>query len=94
MIYWVTGSYHTSARYYYEASHNPWQPTHERMPVITAPTALAIFPEELTQPARKWAERYYNLQQWSEMASGGHFAPMEEPEALVADIRRFFRERR
>lgn len=94
MIYWITQSYHTSARYYYEADHNPWQPVHDRMPVVEAPTALAIFPREITLPARKWAERYYNLQQWSEMKSGGHFAPMEEPEALVEDIRKFFRDKR
>ena len=94
MLYWITGSYHTSARYYYEAKHNPWKPEHDRMPLIEAPTALAIFPRELTQPTRRWAERYYNLQQWSEMSSGGHFAPAEEPEALVADLRKFFRERR
>lgn len=94
MIYWITQSYHTSARYYYEAAHNPWTPAHDRVPVVEALTALAIFPRELTLPARKLAERYYNLQQWSEMESGGHFAPMEEPEALVEDIRQFFRDKR
>jgi pimeloyl-ACP methyl ester carboxylesterase len=91
MIYWVTGSYNTSARYYYEAAHNPWRPSHGRQPVVEAPTALAIFPQELVYPARAWAERYYNLQQWTEMPAGGHFAPMEEPEALVEDVRKFFR---
>jgi hypothetical protein len=25
------------------------------------------------------------------MEAGGHFAPMEEPEALVEDVRSFFR---
>lgn len=94
MLYWVTQSYHTSARYYYEGAHNPWRPEREGMPVVTAPSALAIFPAELTQPARSWAERYYNLQQWTELPSGGHFAAMEEPEALVDDLRRFFRNRR
>lgn len=94
MLYWVTQSYHTSARYYYEAAHNPWTPVHDRQPVVEAPTALAIFPAELVHPARAWAERYYNLQQWTEMEAGGHFAPMEEPQALVEDIRCFFRNRR
>jgi pimeloyl-ACP methyl ester carboxylesterase len=94
MLYWVTESYHTSARYYYEGAHNPWRPEREGMPVVTAPSALAIFPAELTQPARKWADRYYNLQQWTELPSGGHFAAMEEPEALVDDLRLFFGNRR
>ena len=36
-------------------------------------------------------ERGYNVQQWTEMPRGGHFAAMEEPELLAADIRSFFR---
>jgi pimeloyl-ACP methyl ester carboxylesterase len=64
------------------------------MPVVAAPVAIPIFPGELTKPARRWAERYYNLQRWTVMPSGGHFAAMEEPEALVADMRDFFRDLR
>jgi pimeloyl-ACP methyl ester carboxylesterase len=94
MLYWVTESFATSARFYYEGAHDPWKPSHDRTPVVEAPTALAIFPKELTYPPRRWAERYYNLQRWTVMPSGGHFAPVEEPEALVADLRAFFRERR
>lgn len=94
MLYWVTESYHTSARYYYEAAHNPWRPSHDRMPVVEAPVAVPILPAELTVPARKWAERYYNLKRWSVLPEGGHFAPMEVPELLVDDIRAFFRELR
>jgi pimeloyl-ACP methyl ester carboxylesterase len=91
MLYWVTESYHTSARYYWEAAHDPWRPSHEGLPVVTAPTALPIFPAELVKPSRAWAERYYNLQRRTPMAAGGHFAPMEAPEAIVADLRAFFR---
>jgi len=94
MLYWVTQSYASSARYYYEGKHNPWQPDHERSPCVEAPVALAILPGELTYPPRAWAERYYNLQRWTEFPAGGHFAAMEEPELLVADIRAFFRELR
>jgi pimeloyl-ACP methyl ester carboxylesterase len=94
MLYWVTNCYHTSARYYYEGAHDLWRPSHPRMPVVEAPVAIPFFPAELTKPARRWAERYYNLQRWTVMPAGGHFAAMEEPEALVADIRAFFRDRR
>ncbi len=90
MIYWVTGSFHTSARYYYEAANDPWRPSHDRTPVVESPTALAIMPGEITYPPRKWAERYYNLKQWTEFDSGGHFAVFEEPEAMATDIRKFF----
>ncbi|MEY2926017.1 MAG: hypothetical protein RL367_494, partial [Pseudomonadota bacterium] len=40
---------------------------------------------------RRWAERYYNLQRWNVVEKGGHFAPMEAPDVLVADMRDFFR---
>jgi pimeloyl-ACP methyl ester carboxylesterase len=91
MLYWISESYGTSARYYYEAAHNAWQPSHDRSPVVEAPTGAAVFLKEVMLMPRKWAERYYNLKRWTVMPSGGHFAPMEEPERLVEDIRAFFR---
>jgi pimeloyl-ACP methyl ester carboxylesterase len=93
-LYWATESYGTSARYYYEARHNLWKPSHDRKPVVEAPTAAAVFLKEVMLMPRKWTERYYNLKRWTVMPSGGHFAPMEEPERLVEDIRAFFRELR
>jgi pimeloyl-ACP methyl ester carboxylesterase len=54
------------------------------------PTAYARFPSEILHPPRAWAERAYNIARWTEMPAGGHFAALEEPEALVADIRAFF----
>ncbi len=90
-IYWATETFGTSARYYYEFFHHPWPGVHERRPVVEAPTSVALFPGEIFQMPRRWAEGYYNLQRWTPMQSGGHFAPMEEPEALVADIRESFR---
>ncbi|MCB2076307.1 MAG: epoxide hydrolase [Novosphingobium sp.] len=91
MLYWATNSYHTSARYYYEGAHQPWQPSHERSPVVEAPTGIAVFPAELTFAPREAAGKYYNLQRWTEMPAGGHFAAMEEPSLLVDDLRAFFR---
>jgi hypothetical protein len=61
------------------------------------PTAFALFPKDISQPPREWAERFFNVQHSTEMPPGGHFAAMEEPELLVADIRtwsRTFRDRR
>ena len=91
MLYWLTNSFGTSARYYYEAAHNIWQPSHDRSPVVEAPTGCAVFLQEVALMPRSWAERYYNLQRWTVMPSGGHFAAMEEPDRLVEDIRAFFR---
>jgi pimeloyl-ACP methyl ester carboxylesterase len=39
-------------------------------------------------------ERQVNLARWTVMPRGGHFAPSEEPELMVEDIRAFFRELR
>ncbi len=90
-IYWATESYGTSARFYYEAVHERWEPSHDRKPVIEAPTAIAVFPKEVILMPHQWAEGYYNLKRWTRFPSGGHFAHMEEPQALVEDIRAHFR---
>jgi hypothetical protein len=91
MIYWVTQSYGTSARYYYEAAHNPWKPVHERTPVVEAPTGIAELPKEFASAPRRWVQRYYNLKQKRRHPSGGHYGAWEEPEAIVTDVRDFFR---
>ncbi|MGE0338145.1 MAG: epoxide hydrolase family protein [Gammaproteobacteria bacterium] len=91
MLYWVTESFVSSVRYYAEARHHPWQPSHARTPVVEAPTGIAIFPKELVIPPRRWAEQYYNLKRWQTMPAGGHFAHAEEPAALVQELRQFFR---
>ncbi|HZH78912.1 MAG TPA: epoxide hydrolase [Archangium sp.] len=90
-LYWATQSFDTAARYYYEATHHPWTPSHSRSRVIEAPTAVALFLKDLVQAPRRWAEEYCNLQRWTIFPAGGHFAPMEQPERLVEDIRAFFR---
>lgn len=91
MIYWVTQSYGTSARYYYEAAHCPWTPVHDRVPVVEAPVGVSVLPAEICSAPRRWAQRYYNLKQWREHAAGGHYGAWEEPQAIVADLRDFLR---
>ena len=92
MLYWVTGAINSSFWPYYARRHEPWPiPEGAR---IEVPTAYAAFPREIVRPPRAWAERVYNIQRWTPMAAGGHFAALEEPEALAADLRAFFRELR
>jgi pimeloyl-ACP methyl ester carboxylesterase len=89
MIYWVTGTITSSARLYYESNHvqnNLFE--HGR---ITTPTGCSMFPAELYQPPRRWAEELYNIQHWTHQAAGGHFAALEQPALLAADMRAFFR---
>jgi microsomal epoxide hydrolase len=58
---------------------------------VDLPTGLAVFPAEFSLPApRSCAARKYNIQRWTTMASGGHFAAMEEPRAFAADVAAFF----
>jgi microsomal epoxide hydrolase len=50
------------------------------------------FPKDILHPPRALAERAFtNIQRWTQQPRGGHFAALEEPEALAADIRAFFR---
>ncbi len=89
MLYWVTETATSSCRLYFEAMHaGKFPPTGLRVEV---PTGCAIFPGEIVKPPRRWAERVYDIRHWTVMPSGGHFAAMEEPEALAEDIRAFFR---
>ena len=88
-IYWVTQTFNSSARLYYEFFHNPWHFAQGER--IQVPCAVALFPKELNPAPREWIERCYNLQRWTEMPRGGHFAALEEPDLLAEDIRAFFR---
>ncbi len=88
-LYWVTGAIGSSFWPYYARMHRPWSiPDGVR---ITVPVGYAEFPREIVRPPRSVAERVYNIQRWTRMARGGHFAAMEEPEALASEIRAFFR---
>jgi pimeloyl-ACP methyl ester carboxylesterase len=87
MIYWVTETSNSAARLYYETTHGDPDAFTGR---VEAPTALAVFPAE-GSPPRTFVERIYNVERWTEMPTGGHFAALEQPEALVEDIREFFR---
>ena len=90
MLYWVTRTATSSARLYRERNRTLGAglvPPHR----VEVPTGCAIFPAEIARPPRSWAEASYHITRWTEMPSGGHFAAMEEPEALAAEIRAFFR---
>ena len=95
-LYWVTETINSSFLPYYDVTQagaltwigqklEAWRGT------TTVPAAFALFPMDLSSPPREWAERFFNVQRWTEMSSGGHFAALEEPEALARDIREFFR---
>lgn len=88
-VYWVTGTIGSSFWLYHQLHHRPWRLGKGQR--IGVPTAIAAFPREILRPPREWAARLCNLQRWTAMPAGGHFAALEQPEALVEDIRAFFR---
>ena len=86
-VYWATGTINSSTRLYYESMRSGLFPPFERVEV---PVGCAIFPGEILRMPRTWIETMYNVTHFSEFDRGGHFAAMEEPDLLVADIRAFF----
>src|SRR6516165_8595021 len=86
MLYWVTATAASSARLYWE-SFGQRRAAH----TVTVPTGVAAFPKEIITPVRRWMEpNFKNIQHWSEMPRGGHFAAFEQPELFVRDVRAFF----
>jgi len=88
-VYWFTRTANSSARLYFEfgRSGSSWG----KVETSTVPTGVAVFPGEIAPPIRRFAERSNNIVHWSEFDRGGHFAAMEQPDALVGDIQSFFR---
>jgi pimeloyl-ACP methyl ester carboxylesterase len=84
-LYWLTNTYATAARYHYEEQRSGAEPT-----VAQGRIGVAVFQDDF-QTIRAFAERdNANIVHWSEFPRGGHFAAMEVPDELVADLRVFF----
>lgn len=87
-LYWFTGAIGSSFWPYYARMHGPW-PVPDR---IDVPMGYTEFPREILHPPRTLAETVYrDIRRWTPMPRGGHFAAMEQPEALAAEIQAFFR---
>jgi len=86
--YWVTGTITSSLRLYYEfrASRDALAPGQR----VEGPVGFADFPREILRVPRSMAERVYNIVRWTAMPRGGHFAALEQPEALARDLWAFF----
>ena len=61
----------------------------DRRALNAVPTGVAVFP--MDRSIRAWVEREHTVTHWSEFDRGGHFAALEAPDLLVADVRAFFR---
>jgi microsomal epoxide hydrolase len=88
-LYWFTAAIGSSFWPYYARLHGPW-PIPEGA-TVDVPVGYAEFPKEILRPPRWLAEKTYtNIQRWSVMARGGHFAALEQPAALASEVRTFF----
>jgi pimeloyl-ACP methyl ester carboxylesterase len=89
-LYWFTAAIGSSFWPYYARMHG--QSPIPSGGTVGVPTGYCAFPAEIIRPPRSIAEQMYtNIQRWTVMQRGGHFAAMEQPEALAQEIRAFFR---
>ena len=87
-LYWLTNTYATAARYHYEEQRAGAEPV-----VSTGRIGVAVFKDDF-QTIRAFAVRdNANIAHWSEFDHAGHYAAMEVPEDVVADLRVFFADR-
>lgn len=87
--YWVTNTITSSMRLYRDYSRMEPRYGYDKRRV-EVPTACALFPGEMYHPPRSWVDARYDVCQWTEMPSGGHFPALEEPQLLMHDVRAFF----
>ena len=92
MVYILTNTFDSASWIYFGRREEGGRFFPKDFKKIEIPTAAAIFPAEMSEwPPRSYVERIFNLQQWTEMPAGGHFAALEKPDLLIADIQKFLR---
>jgi pimeloyl-ACP methyl ester carboxylesterase len=87
-LYWLTNTGVSAARLYWENKADFFDAK-----AITIPFAISVFPDELYQAPRSWAERAYpdNLIHYNRLDQGGHFAAWEQPQLFAEELRLAFR---
>ena len=86
-LYWLTNTGVSSARSYWDNKPPYFGPKN-----FSIPAAFTVFPGEIYQPSRRWAERgYSNLCYFHEVDKGGHFAAWEEPLLFASEMRAAFK---
>jgi pimeloyl-ACP methyl ester carboxylesterase len=90
-LYWFNSSFASAIRAYAEQFNDPPKMVHDRDRMIDAPTGFGVFAKDLVFIPRAVAERRTDLRRWSVFQHGGHFAPAEQPEVVVDELRTFFR---
>jgi pimeloyl-ACP methyl ester carboxylesterase len=84
---WVTNTGISSGRLYWENTLGFFD-----VKGATVPAAVSVFPKELYQAPRSWAERAYpDLIYFNEVDEGNHFAAWQEPDLFTTEVRAAFR---
>ena len=90
MLYWLTNTATSSARYYWENGQAASQAYSINIPVCVSRFTRSALPE---RAPRNWTEYYYkNIVYWNDVERGGHFAAWEQPELFVNELRDAFRQ--
>ncbi len=86
-LFWLTNTGISAGRFYWE-NMTPFLSAAN----VSVPAAITVFPGEIYQAPRSWAEKaYHNLIYFNEVDKGGHFAAWEQPELYATEIRAAFR---
>ena len=78
MLYWVTGAFSSSVRFYAEAARNPWSPSHDGLPIISAPMGISVFEQDKAPGPSDWVHDVFNVdlaagarRGWALLGDGG-----------------------
>jgi pimeloyl-ACP methyl ester carboxylesterase len=86
-LYWLTNTAVSSSRLYWENKSGFFDAKN-----VSIPAGVSVFPGEIYQAPRSWAERAYsNLIYFNEVDRGGHFAAWEQPQLFSGEVRAAFR---
>lgn len=90
MLYWLSNTGASSARFYWEGMHEMMSGGMPRTP-MHIPAGISMFPGEQIRLSRRWAEsRFDTLLHFNEPERGGHFAALEQPGPFVDGLRATF----
>jgi len=91
MLYWLGNSGASSARLYWELARSGWSSPATIEHPIQVPVGFTMPPAEKTRKSRRQlARRYADIIFYNEPDQGGHFFALEQPHALVSDVRATF----
>ncbi|GIP26147.1 multidrug MFS transporter [Paenibacillus sp. J23TS9] len=103
-IYWFSNSVEMTMRMYANANRYPWRPSHDRQPIVEAPTGMTFLgfenPPGVTTETRVQAylnsheSKWFNNVYLNAHEKGGHFMAWENPDAIIEDIRATFKKLR